>query len=163
MMALAALLATSSSVNATLYASGGLTTMLAEARQFPPIFGRESRLGRHAGLLITAFLVLVVANLIDLSAIASVGSACSLMIFLLVGVAGYRRRADTGSQALIVLAAIALTATVLAFFAVDTLRNAPETFSAIVGIALLSVLLDFVWKRARDRGEGGGAVEPSTG
>ena len=152
MMAIAALLATSSSVNATLYASGGLTTMLAEARQFPPIFGRESRLGRHAGLLITAFLVLVVANLVDLSAIASVGSACSLMIFLLVGVAGYRRRADTGSQALIVLAAIAVTATVLAFFAVDTLRNAPETFTAIVGIALLSVLLDFVWKRARDRG-----------
>ena len=163
MMAIAALLATSSSVNATLYASGGLTTMLAEARQFPPIFGRESRLGRHAGLLITAFLVLVVANLVDLSAIASVGSACSLMIFLLVGVAGYRRRADTGSQALIVLAAIAVNGTVLAFFAVDTLRNAPETFSAIVGIALLSVLLDFVWKRARDRGKGGGAVEPSTG
>ena len=149
MMAIAALLATSSSVNATLYASGGLTTMLAEARQFPPIFGRESRLGRHAGLLITAFLVLLVANLVDLSAIASVGSACSLMIFLLVGVAGYRRRADTGSNAFIVLAAIAVTATVLAFFAVDTLRNAPETFSAIVGIALLSVLLDFVWKRIR--------------
>ena len=41
--------------------------------------------------------------------------------------------------------------------AVDTLRYAPEPFSAIVGIALLSVLLDFVWKRARDRGEGGGA------
>ena len=163
MMAIAALLATSSSVNATLYASGGLTTMLAETRQFPPIFGRESRLGRHAGLLITAFLVLVVANLVDLSAIASIGSACSLMIFLLVGVAGYRRRADTGSQALIVLAAIAVTATVLAFFAVDTLRNAPETFSAIVGIALLSVLLDFVWKRARKRGEGGEAAPPSTG
>ncbi len=163
MMAIAALLATSSSVNATLYASGGLTTMLADARQFPPIFGGESRLGRHAGLLITAFLVLVVANLVDLSAIASVGSACSLMIFLLVGVAGYRRRADTGSQALIVLAAIAVTATVLVFFAVDTLRNAPETFSAIVGIALLSVLLDFVWKRARDRGEGGEAAAPSTG
>ena len=138
MMAIAALLATSSSVNATLYASGGLTTMLAEARQFPPIFGRESRLGRHAGLLITAFFVLLIANLVDLSAIASVGSACSLMIFLLVGVAGYRRRADTGSNAFIVLAAIAVTATVLAFFAVDTLRNAPETFSAIVGIALLS-------------------------
>ncbi len=75
------------------------------------------------------------------------------MIFLLVGVAGYRRRANTGSQALIVLAAIAVTATVLAFFAVDTLRNAPETFTAIVGIALLSVILDFVWKRVRDRGD----------
>ena len=43
MMAVAALLATASSVNATLYASGGLTTMLAEVGQFPPFFGREAR------------------------------------------------------------------------------------------------------------------------
>jgi amino acid transporter len=149
MMAVAALLATSSSVNATLYASGGLTTMLAQVGQFPTFFGPGSRLGRHSGLLITAAIVLVVSNLVDLSAIASVGSACSLIIFLLVGVAGYRRRADTGSQALIVLAAIAVTAIVLIFFTVDTVRNAPETFAAIVAIALLAVVLDFIWKRRR--------------
>ena len=88
MMAIAALLATSSSVNATLYASGGLTAMLAQVGQFPTFFGRGSRLGPHAGLLITSALVLVIANLVDLSAIASVGSAISLVIFLLVGVAG---------------------------------------------------------------------------
>jgi amino acid transporter len=155
MMAAAALLATSSSVNATLYASGGLTAMLAQVGQFPTFFGRGSRLGPHAGLLITAAIVLVVSNLVDLSAIASVGSACSLVIFLLVGIAGYRRRADTGSHAGIVLAAIGVTAVVLAFFAVDTLRNAPETFIAIVAITLLSVVLDLVWKRAR------GAVPPA--
>ena len=161
MMAIAALLATSSSVNATLYASGGLTAMLAEAGQFPPFFGRGSRLGSHAGLLITSALVLAVANLVDLSAIASVGSACSLMIFLLVGVAGYRRRAETGSNAAVVLAAIGVTGVVLVAFAVDTLRNAPETFSAIVGIAALSVALDLVWKRARDRGGRGARPEAS--
>lgn len=149
MMAVAALLATSSSVNATLYASGGLTGMLAEVRQFPPFFGRSSPLGPHAGMLITSAIVLVVSNLVDLSAIASVGSACSLLIFLLVGVAGYRRRADTGSLAVVVLAAIAATAVVLVFFAIDTLRNAPETFVAIVGIAVLAVVLDAAWKRAR--------------
>jgi amino acid transporter len=149
MMAVAALLATSSSVNATLYASGGLTGMLAEVRQFPPFFGRSSPLGPHAGMLITSAIVLVVSNLVDLSAIASVGSACSLLIFLLVGVTGYRRRADTGSLAIVVLAAIAATAVVLAFFAVDTLRNAPETFAAIVGITLLAVVLDAAWKRVR--------------
>ncbi|HEY5872331.1 MAG TPA: APC family permease [Gaiellaceae bacterium] len=149
MMAIAALLATSSSVNATLYASGGLTSMLAEVRQFPPFFGRSSPLGPHAGMLITAAIVLVISNLVDLSAIASVGSACSLLIFLLVGITGYRRRADTGSLAVVVLTAIAATAVVLAFFAVDTLRNAPETFAAIVGIALLAVALDAVWKRVR--------------
>ena len=152
MMAVAALLATASSVNATLYASGGLTAMLAQVGQFPTFFGRGSRLGAHAGLLITAAIVLLVSNLVDLSAIASVGSACSLIIFMLVGVAAYRRRVDIGANIVIVLAAIAVTAIVLAFFAVDTLRNAPETFIAIVGIAALSVVLDVVWKRARGPG-----------
>lgn len=149
MMAVAALLATSSSVNATLYASGGLTAMLAQVGQFPTFFGRGSRLGPHAGLLITSALVLVVANVVDLSAIASVGSAISLVIFFLVGIAAYRLRTEIGARAPVVLAAIGATAVVLVFFAVDTLRNAPETFSAIVAIAALAVVLDLVWKRVR--------------
>jgi amino acid transporter len=146
-MAVAALLATSSSVNATLYASGGLTAMLARAGQFPTFFGRGSRLGPNAGLLITSGLVLVIANLVDLSAIASVGSAISLVIFLLVGVAAYRLRGEIGALTAVVLAAIALTALVLVFFAIDTARNSPETFSAIIVITALAVVLDLVWKR----------------
>jgi amino acid transporter len=148
-MAIAALLATASSVNATLYASSGLTAMLADVGQFPPFFGRGSRLGPNAGMLITAAIVLVVANLVNLSAIASVGSACSLIIFLLVAVAGFRRRAETGARGSIVLLGAAATAVVLVFFAVDTVRNAPETFTAIVAITLLAVVLDLVWKRLR--------------
>jgi amino acid transporter len=148
-MAVAAMLATASSVLATLYASSGLTTMLAEVRQFPPFFGRTSFLGPRAGMLITAAIVLVVSNLVDLSAIASVGSACSLVVFMLVGISGFRRRKEIGANPVIVLAAIAVTAIVLAFFVVDTLRNAPETFAAIVAIATLSVILDLVWKRMR--------------
>ena len=101
LMAIAALLATASTVNASLYASGGLTATLAEVGQFPPFFGRGSRLGSNAGVLITAAIVLVVSNLVDLGAIASVGSACSLMVFMLVGIAGYRLRAETGSRAAI--------------------------------------------------------------
>jgi amino acid transporter len=162
MMAVAALLATASSVNATLYASGGLTSMLADAGQFPTFFGRGSRLGPHAGMLITAAVVLVVSNVVDLSAIASVGSACSLMIFLLVGASGYRLRSETGASAAIILVAMAATAVVLVFFAVDTLRNAPETFVAIVAIALLSVVLDLVWKRFRPSPPlAGESAEPS--
>jgi amino acid transporter len=149
MMAIAALLATASSVNATLYAAGGLTAMLAQAGQFPTFFGRGSRLGPHAGILVTAAIVLVVSNLVDLSAIASVGSACSLMIFLLVGASGFRLRSETGALGAVILAGMAATAIVLVFFAIDTVRNAPETFTAIVAITLLSVVLDFLWKRSR--------------
>jgi amino acid transporter len=149
MMAIAALLATASSVNATLYASGGLTAMLADVGQFPTFLGRTSRLGPHAGVLVTAAIVLVVSNIVDLSAIASVGSACSLMVFLLVCATGYRLRSEIGAIGAIVLTAMAATAVVLVFFAIDTLRNAPETFVAIVVIAALAVVLDLVWKRMR--------------
>ena len=151
MMAVAALIATAGATNATLFASVGLTSSLAELGQFPPILGRESRLGRHGGLVVTATLVLVLANLVDLSAIASVGSACSLMVFLLVGIAGYRLRSETGARGSIVLLGITVTLVVLVFFAIDTLRNAPETLSAILGITLLAVVLDLVWKRVRAR------------
>jgi hypothetical protein len=60
-------------------------------------------------------------------------------------------RSETGGSAAIVLLGMAATAVVLGFFAVDTLRNDPETFTAIVAMTLLAVVLDLVWKRARDR------------
>ncbi len=160
-MAVAALLSTAGATNATLYASSNLTGMLAQERLFPGFFGASTRFRAKSGLFITAGLVLLVANLVDLSSIASVGSAVALMIFVLIGVAGFRRRADTGSNAVIVVLAIAVTVVVLGFFAVDTLRNAPETFYAIIAIGVLAVVLDALWVRTRDRHEGTSAA-PST-
>ena len=80
------------------------------------------------------------------------------MIFLLVGVAGYRLRSETGALGAIVLVGIAATGVVLAFFAVDTLRNAPQTFVAIVAIAALAVILDTIWKRVRPEPPPGAAA-----
>jgi amino acid transporter len=151
LMAVAALIATAGATNGTLFGAGGLTASLAKLGQFPPLLGPSSRLGRHGGLLVTGILALVLANFLDLSAIASVGSACSLVVFLLVGLAGYRLRSETGASSAIVLVGMAATAIVLGFFAVDTLRNDPETFGAIVAMTLLAVVLDLVWKRVRDR------------
>ena len=154
LMAVAALIATAGATNGTLFGAGGLTASLAAIGQFPPLLGHRSRLGKHGGLLVTAVLALVLANSVDLSAIASVGSACSLVVFLLVGLAGYRLRSETGASGAVVLVGMAATVTVLGFFAVDTLRNSPETFGAIVGMTLLAVVLDLVWKRERDRAAG---------
>ena len=115
--------------------------------QFPPVFGAESRLGRHAGLLVTAGLVLVVANLVDLSAIASVGSAIALAVFLLVALAGYRRRGDTGANTVIAIAAIVVTAVVLGSSRWTPSATTHATFVAIVVIAVLAVVFDAIWRR----------------
>jgi amino acid transporter len=152
LMAIAALIATAGATNGTLFGAAGLSSSLAEMGQFPPLLGARSALGRHGGLLVTSAIALVAANFTDLSAIASVGSACSLVVFLLVGVAGYRLRSETRASAAVVLLGMAAVVTVLAFFAVDTLRNDPETFTAIVGMTLLAIGLDAAWKWWRDRG-----------
>jgi amino acid transporter len=145
-MAIVALLSTAGATNATLYASSNLTNMLASEGLFPEFFGAKSRFGPKSGLIITTLLVLVVANFVDLSSIASVGSAVSLIVFVLVGAAGYRRRADTESNTAVVLLAIGLTVIVLGFFAVDILQNDLGSFIAIIGIAVASVVLDAIFR-----------------
>ena len=147
---IAALLATSSSVNAVLYASKGFTGALAKAGQFPPLFGERSQLGAHGNLIITTGLILIFVNLFDLSSIASVGSAVSLSVFVLVGLAGYRLRREIHANTGLLAAAVASSALVLLFFVIDTLRNDLGTFVAIVVMIGLAVVLDTVWKRRRD-------------
>ena len=47
MMAIAALLATASSVNANFFAAGNMTESLADDGQFPPVFGAPRRSWGH--------------------------------------------------------------------------------------------------------------------
>jgi amino acid transporter len=149
MMAIAALLATASSVNANLFAAGNLTAALAESREFPPVFGGRARVLGTRGVAITVAVVLALALFLDLSTIADVGSAVALAIFALVGVAAIRLRSETGSNLAVLLAGVALTLVVLVLFAVDTARNAPRTFVAMLAVGALAVALDRLWKSRR--------------
>ena len=148
-MAVAALLATASSVTATLYASEGLTSALAEVGQFPTVFGTTSRLGRHGGLWITAVATLLFVNVFDLGALASIGSAVSLAVFVLVGVAAIRLRETIAAHLSILLAGVLFSVVVLVFFAVDTYSNDREAFWTMVILPVLALGLDTAWKRRR--------------
>ena len=62
-----------------------------------------------------------------------------------------RLRTETGSNPVILVAAIVATLVVLILFSIDTAQNEPETFVAMLVIGALTVVFDFVWKRLRDR------------
>ena len=145
-MAIAALLATSSSITATLYASQGLTGELAARGQFPPAFGPESRFGRHAGLWITTLATIVLVIAFDLGVIASVGSAVSMSVFALVAVAAVRLRREIEAMTWLVLLAVASCALVLAAYVVDTLWGHTETLVCTVATVVLAVAIDSVWR-----------------
>jgi L-asparagine transporter-like permease len=145
-MAVAALLATASSVTATLYASEGLTTALAEVGQFPTVFGTGSRLGRHGGLWITTVSTLLFVNVFDLGALASIGSAVSLAVFVLVGVAAIRLRRTIGAHLPVLLAGVLFSVVVLVVFAVDTYSNDKKAFWTMILLPVLALALDAGWK-----------------
>jgi amino acid transporter len=151
MMAVAAMLATSSSVNANIYAAVGTTAKLADSGLFPPVFGRRAIVGGTRGLTITTVVVLLLANLVDLTAIASLGSVVALGIFLIVSIAALKLRHETRSSLVMILAAVVATAFILAVFGIQTLRDEPQTFVGMIGIAVLAVALDLIWSRLRER------------
>jgi amino acid transporter len=163
-VALAAMLATSSSLNANLYAADGAGTLLSQKGQFPPIFGRKLEQGWSIGLLITALVVLAFALAFDLTAIASLGSAVALAVFILVTISHYRRKTDTGANPLVLILAGLTTAGTLILFAISTLENEPQTFVAMIVIFALAVVLDLVWKWRRDSTKpvAGEAVPPDS-
>ena len=149
MMAVAALLATSSSVTATLYASEGLTAAMAESGTFPAAFGTRSRLGHHGGLIITTALTLVAVLALSLGALASVGSAVSLAVFVLVALAAFRLREDIGASTVVVIAAIVIATIVLVGFTIDLLLNDRSTFWFMIVLVLGGFAVNEIRTRTR--------------
>jgi amino acid transporter len=115
-MAIAALLATASAVNAGLYGSANISYVLAKHGELPQNFDR--RVWRHApeGLFITSGLVIALAALLDLSQVAALGSLASLLVYVAVSAGHFRLRAQTGAHVTALVAAVATTvATIIAF------------------------------------------------
>src|SRR5215472_15029857 len=149
LMTVTALFATAGATNAGLYPAVGLCDRLAETGQFPPLMAR--RLGGRAssGLLIQAAICIVLAIGFKLDAIASIGSAVALVIFTLITVAHLRIRAETGANVLILVTAIAAAGVVLVTFVFTTLIHEPASIVMLLVILVLSIGLDYWWKRSR--------------
>ena len=149
LMSVTALFATAGATNAGLYPAEGLSDRLAETGQFPGLMAR--RLGGRAsvGLLIEAAACLVLALLFNLDAIASIGSVVALLIFTLITAAHFRVRTETGANVVILAVAIVAAGVVLLTFVFTTLIHEPASMVALLVILVLSVALDFGWKRVQ--------------
>jgi amino acid transporter len=149
LMSVTALFATAGATNAGLYPAAGLSERLAETGQFPPLMARKLGGRASAGLLIEAASCLVLALVFKLDAIASIGSAVALLIFTFITAAHLRVRAETGASTLILVVAIAAAGAVLLTFVFTTLIHEPAAIAALLAIFVLSIGLDFGWKRVR--------------
>jgi amino acid transporter len=120
---IAALMATSSAINATFYGTGRLAYIIARSGELPRELERTMR-GQHLeGTLITASLALLIANFVPLEAIATMGSAGFLLLFMGVNIANVRLARETGGRAWISALAALSTAVALIVLCVEVDEN----------------------------------------
>jgi len=149
LMTVTALFATAGATNAGLYPAPGLSERLAETGQFPPLMARKLGGRASSGLLIAAAVCLVLALGFNLDAIASIGSAVALVIFTMITAAHVRIRAQTGAKLPILIVAIVAASAVFVTFVFTTLIHEPASIVTLLVILLLSIGLDYGWKRSR--------------
>ena len=152
-IAVAALLATSSAINASFYGTGRLTYIIAKSGELPPQMERTFR-GEHIeGALITAALALIVANTVPLEAIATMGSAGFLLIFMAVNIANVRLAKETGGRTWISVLAALCTAFALVVLCVEVDEN-PATRNhlwILLGMVAVSVVIELLWRGYREK------------
>lgn len=147
-IAVAALLATSSAINATLFSSARMTFALASEREIPSQLGQ---LVREQPLPALGFVCLsgtLLANLVDIEVIAAMGSAGFLLAFAAINVASIRLSGAIGLNRWIpvVGTGMCLTAVVVMFTQVGTLE-----LMLFLGMLVSAVLIEIV---ARTQGRG---------
>lgn len=158
-VAITAMLSTAGAINANLYAAPGLLGTMAADGTLPTFFGTKK--GKYpVSLLVTAALILVMVWAFDLSAIASLGSAVALFIFLIISIGHIRIRKETGANiVLLVLGGLTVVITLLSFFA-TTIKTSPTSLIAFGALVVLAVIADTIWRLVRDKRE---VLKPSSG
>ncbi|MFW6012818.1 MAG: APC family permease, partial [Candidatus Bipolaricaulota bacterium] len=97
-IAIAALLSTSSAINATLYSTSRVSYIIAKEGELPRLLEKKIWDQPLEGLFLTAGLGLLVANLLDISSISVMGSAGFLLIFAAVNAANFQLHEQTNSR-----------------------------------------------------------------
>jgi amino acid transporter len=151
LMAVTAMFSTAGATNSSLYPAAGLSKDLAARGQFPPTLGRNLWGRVPAGLLLMVSATTLMALFLDLTAIASIGSAVALTLFTLVTISHLRVRKTTQASLFILLVALVLTLATLFSFVTTTLVEEPATMFTLLALLVLAVVLDTVWKRIRSR------------
>jgi amino acid transporter len=161
LIAVAAVLSTASAINATLYGAARVSYVIAKEGELPGAFERRAWNQPIEGLALTAGATLIVANLFDLSSIATMGSAGFLAIFAMVNIANARRARDTRSRPWVSWLGAAVCVLALAALLWEVTRQDARRLLGLAAMAALSLSVEFAYRRfGPRRRHSGGVTDP---
>jgi amino acid transporter len=140
MVSIAALLATFSAINATIYGNARLGYVLAKDGELPEAFDKQVWNEPITGIVITAIISLLIANTINLTEIAIIGSASFLLIFALINASAFKLKKEIGGNQLVYFLALLLCVIAVMTLLIHTCQSnlrAILVFFSFIGISIL--------------------------
>ena len=151
LLAVGAILATASAINAGLFGASKLPQMLARVEEAPPLYLRQYKGRQPAGLVVITILVLLIVNFLRLHSLSAAASAGFIMIFLMVNVANAKLSRETGSDRRVPVIAALVCFAALAIMLVQTARNPAhrQDLWFIGGLIVLPALYQAIYRCVR--------------
>jgi amino acid transporter len=151
LIAIAALLSTSSAVNATLFGAANVSYQVAKDGELPNSFTRKIWSHNSEGLFITAGLVVVFVVLFDLGPIAMMGSAALLIVYAVVCLGHLLVHHQTEARPAIIWASLVALLVMLVLLMIYILNNQPAAAVALLVTLVISVLAEWAYRRKTGR------------
>lgn len=145
MVSIAALLATFSAINATIFGNARLAYMLAKDGELPAVLKYSRGTNPVMGILATVILSMLIANLIDLTEIAIIGSASFLLIFTIANVSAIKMHGTVNANLFIVVLASLCSVGALVTLLVHTYQSSPAATVVFLFFILLSIMFELLY------------------
>jgi len=136
-VAITALIATASAINANLYAATNVTYQLAKDGELPQAFGKPIAHSRE-GLIISGILVIFLSLLFDLGEIATIGSISVLFVHTVTHIGHLKIIAKTGASKILVALAALLSSLAMVLAAIYASRNSNDVLYILVGFFVVA-------------------------
>jgi amino acid transporter len=151
LIAVAAMLSTASAINATLYGAARLSYVVAKEGELPKALEKKIWKEPVEGLLITAAMALLAANLLNLESISTIGSAGFLLIFAAVNGANVLMHKKTGSNRYISIAGVLVCLGALFALIWQTAVTKASNLWFLVVIIAVSFAVEIIYRSIKTR------------
>ena len=148
LVASAALLSTFSAINATIYGNARLGYIVAKDGKLPRSLMDEEKSGvPFKGVLYTTVLSLILANSIDLTEIAIIGSAGFLLIFFIVNVSAYKLHHEIKASRVVLGISSLFALLALLTLLYHTYSSNPHAVIIFISFIIVSLVFELIYGR----------------
>lgn len=147
LVAIAAVLATLSAINATLYGAARLSYVIATEGELPAFLEDKIWNQPLVGLLITTVLALFLSNSVNLSSISTMGSAGFLVVFAIVNAANFVKAREVKSSKTLALLGVLSCVFALGTLTWHTFQTSPSQLWVLVAMVAVASAMEvaYVW------------------